>query len=427
MSLLALSLAYIRARPLNPALNLLLLGLGVGTIVLLILFGAQLEQRLTRDARGTDLVIGAKGSPLQLVLSSIYHVDFPTGNVPLAEVARWRGHPLVESVTPLALGDSLGRFRIVGTEPGYVDHYGGMLAAGRIWRAPFEAVLGAEAASELGLEVGDRFVGSHGLAPGGTAHDERPYAVVGILERSASVLDRLVLTSVESVWLAHGIEPEGHEHAREEEGEIYEQEEAHGHEGEAQHKDAEAAQVDRPVEVTSLLLRYRSPLAAVQLPRLVNQESALQAASPAIETARLLALVGVGLETLRGFGLLLIGAAGLSVFIALSSALQERRYDLALMRTLGATRRTLLAQLLLEGLMMAAGGILFGLVLGHGTAELIGRLVPSVQAMGLSGLAWRIEEIYLIGLALGIGLLAALVPAVQAYRTDISAVLSSYA
>jgi putative ABC transport system permease protein len=119
--------------------------------------------------------------------------------------------------------------------------------------------------------------------------------------------------------------------------------------------------------------------------------------------------------------------AGLSVFIALSNAMQERRYDLALMRTLGASRRTLLAQLLLEGLLMAGGGALLGLVLGHGTAELIGWLVPSAQAMGLSGLTWRIEEIYVIGLAFGIGLLAALLPALQAYRTDIAAVLSSRA
>lgn len=415
MNLLTLSLAYIRARPLAAALNLLLLGLGVATIVLLILFGAQLEQRLTRDARGIDLVIGAKGSPLQLILSSIYQVDFPTGNVPLAEAQRWRAHPMVERAIPLALGDSLARFRIVGTEPAYVLHYGGEPGAGRLWQAPFEATLGAQVAAELGLALGDRFVGSHGLAPGGPDHAEHPYTVVGILEPTASVLDRLVLTSIESVWRAHGIEPEAHEHGEDEGREEHEE-------------DAPAvAAGGRPLEITSLLISYRTPLAAVQLPRLVNQESALQAASPAIETARLLTLVGVGLDTLRAFGLLLIGAAGLSVFIALWSALQERRYDLAVMRTLGAGRRTLFAQLLLEGLLMAAAGTLFGLILGHAAAELIGRMLPSAQAMGLSGLTWRVEEAYLSGLALAVGLLGALLPALQAYRTDIAAVLSSRA
>jgi putative ABC transport system permease protein len=429
MNLLALCLAYIRARPLNAALNLLLLGLGVGTMVILILFAAQLEERLVRDARGIDLVIGAKGSPLQLILSSIYHIDFPTGNIPLDEAERWRGHPLVAEAIPIALGDSLAGFRIVGTEPAYAAHYGAELEAGRLWEEPFEVTLGAMVAARTGLKIGDRFAGSHGLAAGGPVHAEETYTVVGILAPSASALDRLVLTPIESVWLVHGMEPEAHEHS--EEGAesaagAHGHEEPHGHEEEHEQEE-EAGLGNRPLEITSLLVRYRTPLGAVQLPRLVNQESALQAASPAIETTRLLSLVGVGLDTLRGFGLLLIGAAGLSVFIALSNAMQERRYDLALMRTLGATRRTLLAQLLLEGLLMATGGALLGLVLGHGAAEIIGRLVPSAQAMGLSGLAWRIEETYVIGLALGIGLLAALLPAFQAYRTDIAAVLSSRA
>jgi putative ABC transport system permease protein len=422
MNLVALCLAYIRARPLNTALNLLLLGLGVGTMVILILFAARLEERLVRDARGIDLVIGAKGSPLQLILSSIYDVDFPTGNIPLGEAERWRSHPQVAEAIPIALGDSLAGFRIVGTEPAYAAHYGARLADGRLFEKPFEATLGAAVAARTGLRVGDTFAGSHGLGAGGPIHADETYTVVGILRPSASALDRLVLTPVESVWLVHGMEPEGHEHGVEEEGEAgaHKREEAHGQE-------AEARAAGRPLEITSLLLRYRTPLAAVQLPRLVNQESSLQAASPAIETARLLSLVGIGLDTLRGFGLLLIGAAGLSVFIALSNAMQERRYDLALMRTLGASRRTLLAQLLLEGLLMAAGGALLGLAVGHGTAEIIGRLLPSAQAMGFSGLTWRIEEIYVIGLALGIGLLAALLPALQAYRTDIAAVLSSHA
>ena len=154
MSLFGLSLAYIRARALNAALNLVLLALGVGMIVLLLLFSAQLEDRLTRDARGIDLVIGSKGSPLQLILSSIYHVDFPTGNIPLADAERWAEHPLVAEAIPLALGDSLAGFRIIGTEHAYAGHYGGELAAGRLWEAPFEATLGALVAAQTGLARG---------------------------------------------------------------------------------------------------------------------------------------------------------------------------------------------------------------------------------------------------------------------------------
>jgi putative ABC transport system permease protein len=419
MSLFGLSLAYIRARALNAALNLVLLALGVGMIVLLLLFSAQLESRLTRDARGIDLVIGGKGSPLQLILSSIYHVDFPTGNIPLAEAERWAGHPLVAEAIPLALGDSLAAFRIVGTEHGYAAHYGAELAAGRLWQEPFEATLGARVAADTGLDVGNRFVGSHGLAPGGPAHGERPYTVVGVLAPTASVLDRLVLTPVESVWLAHGIDPHAH---RDDAEEL-----ADEHGDQPAPATAARAARERPLQLTALLIRYKSPVAAVQLPRLVNQESALQAASPAFETARLLSLVGIGMDTLRGVGLLLIATAGLSVFIALSNAMQERRYDLAVMRTLGASRRQLFTQPLLEGLLLAGAGALLGMLLGHAVAEAVGRLLPEGRNMGLSGLSWLPQELYVFALALLVGLVAALLPAIQAYRTDIAAVLASRA
>ncbi len=415
MSLLALSLAYIRGRALNALLNLILLGLGVGTIVLLLLFGAQLEHRLLRDARGFDLVIGAKGSPLQLILSSIYQVDFPTGNIPLSEVARWRQHPRVESVIPIAMGDNVAGFRILGTEHAYAQHYGATLAAGRLWQAPFEATLGAAVAAATGLGVGDRFVGSHGIAGGGPEHAEHPYTVVGLLAPTASVLDRLVLTPVESVWEVHGMHGPGQDA------------DEHAHEEDHEHEQAGLPEPPRPLEVTALLVHYNSPLGAVQVPLEVNREGALQAASPALETARLLSLVGVGLETLRGFGVLLIASAGLSVFIALWNAMQERRYDLAVMRTLGASRRVLFVQPLIEGLILAGGGALLGLLIGHGVATLIGSLLPQARDMGLTGLTWLPEEIYVVLLALAIGLLSALLPAVQAWRTDIARVLASRA
>jgi putative ABC transport system permease protein len=244
--------------------------------------------------------------------------------------------------------------------------------------------------------------------------------VVGVLAPSASVLDRLVLTPIASVWEVHGMTPHEEHEAHEEHAEHEEDE--HGAEAAGA-----ALRPGRPLEITSLLLRYRSPLGAVQLPRLVNQESALQAASPALESARLLSLIGIGLQTLRAFGLLLVASAGLGVLIALTNAMQERRYDLAVMRTLGASRRTLFAQPLLEALILAAGGALLGLLLGHGVAELLGRLLPEARDVGLTGLLWRTEELYLVLLALGVGVLAALIPAIQAYRTDIAATLASRA
>jgi putative ABC transport system permease protein len=276
-----------------------------------------------------------------------------------------------------------------------------------------------------------------------------------VLEPTASVLDRIVLTPIKSVWLVHGMAPHEHEkgdeaalvapagrdepHAehpgvqgegqRDEQGGGDHAAAAGDHAGEHadQHGEEAAHPGGRPLEITALLIRYKSPVAAVQLPRLVNQESALQAASPAFETARLLSLVGVGVDALRGIGLLLIATAGLSVFIALSNAMQERRYDLAVLRTLGASRRQLFTQPLLEALLLACAGALLGIVLGHAVAEAVGRLLPEGRNLGLSGLGWLPAELYVWCLALLVGLVAALLPAIQAYRTDIAAVLASRA
>ena len=147
MNLATVSLAYLRARPLSTGLNILLLALGVATIALLLLATQQIEDRLQRDARGIDLVIGAKGSPMQIILSSIYHLDVPTGNISYKQAREIAQHRAVKSVIPLALGDSYRGLRIVGTNHDYLAHYGARLAAGRLWEKPLEVVLGAEAAA----------------------------------------------------------------------------------------------------------------------------------------------------------------------------------------------------------------------------------------------------------------------------------------
>ena len=179
-------------------------------------------------------------------------------------------------------------------------------------------------------------------------------------------------------------------------------------------------------EITALLVVYRTPMAAAMLPRFINSRSALQAASPAYETARLLSLVGVGVDTLRGFGILLIVTAALGVFVALYNAMRERRYDIAVMRSLGASRGAVLREVLLEGLLLALGGVVLALVLGHGVAALLGDLLPEARALGLSGFVWRPEESWLVALALCVGIASALLPALLAYRVDIAHTLAGH-
>ncbi len=401
MNIITISLAYLKARSLNTLLNILLLALGVATIVLLLLATTQLDQRMRRDAQGIDLVVGAKGSPMQVILSSIYHLDVPTGNIPYKQALELSKHRLVKKAIPLALGDAYKGARIVGTTPDYLALYEAKFASGKGWQKPLEAVLGADVAAKTGLALGATFQGSHGLGDAGDAHEAHPYVVVGILERSGSVLDRLVLTSVEGVWAMHA-----------------------DHHDIKDINDIANQMKDEEKEYTALLIQYASPIAAAMLPRYVNNNSAMQAASPAYETARLFSIIGVGADVLRGFALVLVFSAGLSVFIALYNALNERRYDLAVMRTLGARPGKLMALLLFEGLLLALIGGVLGIALGHGLAHLLGYALKAAQQVSITGLIWVNTEWWVLALAAGVGVFAALIPAWRAYRTDIAGTLA---
>src|SRR6185295_20372890 len=144
--------------------------------------------------------------------------------------------------------------------------------------------------------------------------------------------------------------------------------------------------------------------------------SALQAASPAYESARLFRMIGVGVDVLRAFGVILVLAAGLSVFIALLNALEERRYDLAVMRMLGASRAKLMGLMLLEGVALALLGGLAGVVLGHLCTEALGAALKAAQQTPLTGWVWNPQEPWLLALAVAVGVAAALLPAWRAYR-----------
>ena len=418
MTWLRLALANLGLSPLTSAVNVMLMGLGTASIVLLLLAGSQLSETLSRDARGIDLVLGAQGSPTQLVLAAVYHADVPPGNVLQREVERWAEDSRVETAIPLALVDSARGFRIVGTTQAYAALYAADLAAGRFWDRPLEAVLGAAAAESTALEVESRFAGVHGLADAGGTHESRPYRVVGVLAPTGTVLDRLILTSLESVWTLHGDD----DHAAEQDAHAS-GDEADQHEHDEDH-DADHGSLDVDREITALLIRYRSPLAAMTLPREVNAVGFLQAASPAVEISRILQLVGVGFDGLRAFSWVLILTAALSVFAALYGSLRARQSDLAMLRCLGATRWELLLALILEGMLLSAFGVVLGFLAGHGSMELLAGWLESERGVALTGWMWTpAETLLLLGL-FAVGALAAALPAVQAYRTDVAATLA---
>jgi putative ABC transport system permease protein len=399
VNLAALAWRYLWARPLVAALNLALLALGLGAITFVLLVSEQVERAVQRDLAGIDLVVGAKGSPLQLILSGVFHLDVPTGNIPLEAVDTLRAHPLVGRVIPLSLGDSVQGFRIVGTTSDYLALYGAELSRGRPWDAPMQAVLGADVATATALAPGATFAGVHGLGRDGHVHGDTPYTVTGVLARCGCVLDRLVLTSLESVWKVH--------------------------EDDMATDETDRAVLEAEREVTLLLVGYRSPLAAATLPRWVNAQPALQAAAPAVESARLLRLVGAGTEVLRGFGALMVLVAALSVFVALTHAVREREGDLAMLRMLGAPPGRVAALVAAEASWLAALGVGAGLVLGHGLTHLLGWYLSVQRSLAVTGAWFSAAEAFLVAAAFALAWLAAAWPARRAARLDVTTLLQS--
>ena len=398
---------------------------GITIISLLLLLNKQLDDQFRKNIRGIDMVLGAKGSPLQLILSSIYQIDSPTGNIPLDEAERLTRNPMIKTAIPLSMGDNYRSFRIVGTNKKYLDHFGATIAQGKLFQQDLETVIGSRVAAVTGLKIGDTFAGSHGLDEEGEVHADSKYKVVGILNATNTVADQLILTPVSSIWAIHEHHEEG-EHRTDgphKEGEA-DHKEDHDHEHEAEEADrSDGPHEEAPREITSMLIKFRNPM-GMMLARGINNNSKFQAALPNIEINRLFSLLGVGVETLRGLAIVIMLISGVSVFVSLYNSLKERRYEMALMLSMGATRAQLFGMLLLEGLVLALIGFVLGILLSRVGLWLFSSSVSSEYHYNLAAFGVLPEEWALLAVAVLIGLLAAALPALGVYRMNISRTLA---
>lgn len=452
-------------KPLNTLLSIILLTASVAIITLLILLQEQFEKKFNSNIDGIDLVLGAQGSPLQLILSSVYQVDAPTGNIDYTEAKTWMKHPFVETAIPLAFGDNYKGFRIVGTTPDYLDKFDAEIRKGKVFSKNFEVVAGSTVAEKMNLKIGDEFFGTHGDAEEGDVHEEYAYKVVGIATSTGKVVDNLILCNLQSVWAMHdheghdhseeGHSHEDHEHA-EDEGAEHHHDDGHDHDHEAHgthdhdhdhdhtahdhdhdhdhdhaghdhdHDHEEVKVSEEGKEITAVLIKFRSKMGIVTWPRLIPQNTKMQAAMPAFEINRLFSLFGIGLQALQylAYGIMLI--SGISIFIALFNTLKERKYEFALLRVNGASRLQLLALVLIESLLLCIVGFLFGTIVGRIALSLISGSSEDEFKMSFNPFefVWE-KEGYLFLLTIFVGILAAVIPAVKAYSLNISKTLAN--
>ncbi len=463
MNLFKLSWKNLINNPLSMTLSLVLFALGVGLISLLLILNKQLEDQFEKNLAGINLVVGAKGSPLQLILSSMYHIDSPTGNIPIksAKALMNPKHPLIGQAIPLSMGDSHQGYRIIGSTYDLFGLYNGEIGEGKLWSKDMEVTIGATVADKLGLGVGDGFYSSHGLIiDDNLVHDDAPqFKVAGIFKPTGSVLDQLILTNTQSIWKVH--DSHAHEEGESEEGHAEDDHEGHDHEESQQsavgstqddnhdhddheghdhsnHDDHDHAAADTPKvaptneslitnadqSITSLLIKFKSNnYRTLNMQRNINENTDMQAATPAFEINRLYSMMGTGTDALQMLAYVIVFVSGLSIFISLFSSLRERKYELALMRVMGSSPTKIFALIVLEGLILAVLGYLIGIALSHIGMEVLAKYMSDAYRYSFSGALFLKEEIYLLFGALGIGFIAAIIPAIQAKNTDISRTL----
>lgn len=408
MMLLRLALSSAWNRRYTLVLTLLSVALAVT-----LLLGVERLRQAARDAfsqsiSGTDLVIGARTSPVQLVLYSVFRLGEATNNIKWSSYQSIAALPTVAWSIPFSLGDSHRGFPVLGTTAAYFEHfrYGAgrslSLREGRPFSTVFEAVLGAEVAARLGYRLGDQITLSHGAGDAELIeHADKPFLVVGILAPSGTPVDRTVHVSLSSIEAIHldwigGAPIPG--------------------------VNIPADQVSKfdlePHSITALLVGLKNRAAVFRVQRQVNEfaDEPLLGVLPGVALDELWQVVGLVEKSLFAVAALVV-AVGLAGLVAVILAgLNERRRELAILRSVGATLPQILALLLIEGLLLTLFGALFGFAMLSTLSVLLAPLLENQLGLSLP-LAWpSLRELSLLGLIVLTGGLSSLIPGIQAYR-----------
>ena len=400
-------------RPVQTGITVLVVGVAVALFVSVAHLNDGLQRGIIRasDPFGV-LVVGAKGSAQQLILSTLLLQGNPVGNIPEHIYEELAGDPRVALAVPLAMGDNVGGARIVGTDmnffalrPSELEAPAFQLAEGAFFSTDFEAVLGSQAADGLRLAIGDQFQPAHGVTLGlaGDAHDV-PHTVVGILQPSSTPFDNAVFTTVESVVELHAEHAEGF---------------AAGSTGvdtaDGQNDEHEAEEHD----ITAVLVKPTGFIEQNELWQEFYTGTEAQAAFPGRELGGLFDLLNQGQELLRLVGYLAAFMAALTLFLAVYSAMAARERLLAIMRGLGAGRGSVFRVVMFETVVTALLGAMAGRLLGYGAAWTIARQLSQQSAIPIAVRYLPDLELFLWVLPLGLGLVAGLIPAIQAYRVNV--------
>ena len=333
MNIWSISIQNIKSKPLYTFLSVFIASLSIALLLGTQQLKRSFENQIENNLGKIDVVVGAKGSPLQLVLASVLHLDNPTGNISYKEALKISKNPLIKSAVPISYGDNYKGYRIVGTTHEYPTLYSAELQKGHRVENAMEVILGNSVAQKLNLKIGDTLLSAHGLVENSIEVHDLLLTVVGILKPTQKVIDRLILTNLESIWNLHD------------------------HEG---HNDIKS--IDEK-EITSLLIRFKSPRGLLTFPRRINERTNMQAALPKYELHKLYEYTSVGFKTISLIAYLILVISCITLFISLYKMVKERAFDLAILRTYGASNFQLIKMVFYEGFIVVFSSFLLGFLL----------------------------------------------------------------
>ncbi len=424
MNIWKISIKNIKSKLSYTVLSVFILALSISLLLGIQQLKNSFEYQIEHNLGGIDLVIGAKGSPLQLVLSSVLHLDNPTGNIAFADAKNISKNPLVKRAVPVSYGDNYKGYRIIGTETkDFMSLYQATIEKGRIAEKNFEVVIGSLIAKKLNLNVGDTFLSAHGFIENEIDVHEDVFTIVGILKPTQKGIDRVIICPLATVWEAH----EHHNHDNE--SKEHKEHKFKGKEGHKQYEDEHDKQQhgehEKDREITAMLISFKNLSALLTLPRRINEDSNMQAALPKYELQKLYKFAGVGLQTISWIAYLILCISGATIFISLYKMVKERAFDLALLRTYGASNFQLIKMATYEGLIIAFSAFITGFIFTKvGLALLTNFLDAGYQQTIIRSLP-ILQVVEIIGLVLAMIVLSIIFAIYPIIKMNISTILSN--
>lgn len=412
MTTLRFAIASLLNRRLTATLSLL--SIAISVLLLLCVEKVRIETRTSfaNTVSGTDLIVGARSGSVQLLLYSVFRIGNATNNISWQSLQDISQHTDVDWVAPLSLGDSHRGHRVVGTTIDYFEHYryaskrSLQFAEGVVFDDVFDAVLGADVAGELGYRLGDQLVVAHGIGSAGLVeHDKQPFRVAGILEKTGTPVDKSIHVSLAGIEAMHMDWQSGAKIP-------------------GQHTDADTIRAMdlEPKAVTAALIGLKSRIATFRVQRFINEyrEEPLLAILPGVALQEIWELVGLAEQALLIVSVFVVIAGLLGMIAVLLATLNERRREMAILRSAGARPLQIFGLLAAESGMLTLTGVLLGVVLFYMVIAIGRNWVATEYGIDLQFSALSLRNWVILGIVTAAGILAGVIPAIKAYRQSLA-------